>query len=414
MENNNGKRSVIMQPYEYRSFDGINWVDSINEIGEMIGGSSNLVEISKQSLCEDRGNDAELCINESLGILINALNEEAQLTAVGRFMARVELLRSVRGYRYLNRMAENRWNPVDDIATYFIIGGLRSGTSLLLRTLAESQYFRAPYTWELIHPEYIGDERRDKARLIESVTMQDRLWDLVNPEFTRQHLNRGDLPAECLPIMNCGFQSMHWTGCYEVPSYRKHLKSVGFRDAYRIHSIFRSLLVKGSDSQAMLFKAPAHAISLADLLTRYPHARFIYILRSPLDVLSSYKRLISSLRLMRTKEANNKLLDNDCEADVVDSIRPIIDLVSSGVLNRTNFFAIRYSTLSGNLKTSVASIEEWAMVPQKYRSTCRLGKLNPETRAPQNLTQPSVSNSSLVTLHLELDSLLQQKGLLRC
>jgi hypothetical protein len=174
---------------------------------------------------------------EPFQILIDSLRNEAKLSGVGAILARMELIRAIRGRKALvgwsssTNGEQSGSDSPSSLAPLFIIGGARSGTSALLRHLGNWHDVRAPSTVEILHPEVL-DSDPPGGDLVRSVTLQDRLWDLLDPSFSSQHLNRGDLPSECLPIFSCGFQSHHWTGCYRVPSLRQVLSGLWLRERF--------------------------------------------------------------------------------------------------------------------------------------------------------------------------------------
>lgn len=239
---------------------------------------------------------------QGLDRLLEALQSEARLTALGRVVAREEivtpLVNRLRLVEHHKRYPEIGAAPI--VAPIFIIGMGRSGTTVLHELLALDPQFRVARTWEADYPfpppetaTYDSDPR------IGDVQQRLDRTDTVLPDFKRIHRLGATLPQECVRFTTAEFLSLiFWTN-YNVPSYSHWLKDeADMAPAYRYHRRFLQLLQWKHPRSPWVLKSPAHLWSLDVLLQEYPDARFIQTHRDPLRMLASLASLVTHLRKM--------------------------------------------------------------------------------------------------------------------
>lgn len=358
------------------------WYEALNEIGKFLGNVEAIADLNIESLLRGAGlaRDSLDACEEALADLqqlLAALKGEGRLSATGALLARVELVRALRARAALSPvdLGQGVEDPLAWRTVMFIIGGPRCGTSGLQRWMARWSDVRTPNTVEVLYPEVTGSSQ-DSA-LYSSVTLQDRLWDTIDPNFSSQHLNRGDLPAECLPVMSAGFLSHHWTGCYRLPSYERYIQREGSARALAFHRSFARRIASASDRKVLLFKSPAHSLILDDLIACYPNALFLYIDREPDEVIWSHTRLLSSLRNMRSDYADHEADALAAEGTLSQSYDNISRLVAAGKLHDRNFRVVSYRDLDEELIAVTNAICEWLAIrsPAAVMRSIREGRL---------------------------------------
>ncbi|MCP5013743.1 MAG: sulfotransferase [Ketobacter sp.] len=349
-----------------------NWYDALNEIANHLGGAEVISDLSPESLAKAGG--GEFIGEAPFEALIRSLREEADLSGVGAILARTEIIRAIRARLALSKASSKHFFSQYEVIKpsklkpLFIIGGARSGTSALLRHLVGWPDVRAPFTVEILCPETIGSDQIG-TELVQSVTLQDRVWDLLEPSFTSQHLNRGDLPSECLPILNCGFQSHHWTGCYRVPSYSNYLAGSKFESSLSFHQVFASCLAVSAKGQLLVFKSPAYALIVSLILKAYPGARFVFIHRDPVKVASSHARLLATLRRMRSRNVNSFQSDvSDAIEHVEETYISLCRAIDSGKLHHSNLKVFSYEQLLTNVAKLSSELRSWLQLPKLPKS----------------------------------------------
>jgi hypothetical protein len=234
--------------------------------------------------------------------LLASLNEEAQLTPLGRLIATEEVLTALTNRLQLE--AHHQQHPeigAEPIRSPIIMMGMgRSGTTILHELLALDPRNRIPATWEVDMPfpppetaSYESDPRID--------VIQKRLdrTDSIIPDFKSIHRMGARLPQECVRITTGEFASMIFGTTYEVPSYSNWmLEEADVAPAYEYHRRFLQLLQWKCPAERWVLKSPGHLWSLEEMLAAYPDARLIQTHRDPLKTASSLSSLISTLRAM--------------------------------------------------------------------------------------------------------------------
>jgi len=254
---------------------------------------------SKQTGLTDFGNPS---YRVGFDKLLASLNEEAQLTPLGRLIATEEVLTALTNRLQLE--AYHQQYPeigAEPIRSPIIMMGMgRSGTTILHELLALDPRNRIPATWEVDMPfpppekdSYESDPRID--------IIQKRLdrTDSIIPDFKSIHRMGARLPQECVRITTGEFASMIFGTTYEVPSYSNWmLEEADLAPAYEYHRRFLQLLQWKCPAERWVLKSPGHLWSLEEMLAAYPDARLIQTHRDPLKTASSLSSLISTLRAM--------------------------------------------------------------------------------------------------------------------
>lgn len=236
---------------------------------------------------------------EGLRRLIDSYEREADLTVLGRIMARSDLV----------RLLENRlrmtavWRKHPEIGQgeikrpIFILGLPRTGTSILHELLAQDPANRTPMTWEVMHPwpppERAGFETDPRiAQVDKHFGGIDRLL----PDFKSIHPMGAQLPQECVAMTAHDFATIAYHTTNRVPSYQAWLEAADLRPVYASHRRQLQYLQWRCPGDRWVLKSPGHLWALDALLAVYPDARIVQTHRDPLKVLASLVSLMRTLR----------------------------------------------------------------------------------------------------------------------
>lgn len=239
---------------------------------------------------------------EGLVRLLASLRREAQLTPLGRVIARQDLLMAMANR--LQLLDHHQRHPEIGEGSIkrpvFIIGMGRSGTTILHELLALDEQFRVPCTWEVDQP--FPPPRSQTYHSDPRIAACDKTLartDWILPDFKRIHRMGATLPQECVRWTTGEFASMIYWTTYNVPSYAKWLMNeADLAPVYRYHRRFLQLLQWQHPASQWVLKSPGHLWSLEQLCKEYPDARFIQTHRDPLQVVSSLTSLVTVLRSM--------------------------------------------------------------------------------------------------------------------
>jgi len=286
------------------------WVASVNALGDNLGDAGrSMVPIDERELlaaaAANTGLDdyGDSWFREPLSMLLRALEEEADLTLLGRILCRSELQRFLQ-----NRLQiEDYWKRHPELADQkvdgpvFVCGLARTGTTLLHELLAQDPRNRVPMLWEMMFsvppPEtatFSTDSRISRAH------RDIAMLDLIDPAFPSMHENAGDRPNECIFIFALQFLADYFVGQYNIPSYSIGMAGRDLDPVYAYHKRVLQLLQSRHAGERWVLKSPAHIARLDHLFSVYPDARVVVTHRDPLRVISSISNLFTSLRSMRS------------------------------------------------------------------------------------------------------------------
>ena len=236
---------------------------------------------------------------EPLGVLLGALEEEADLTLLGRWITRRFLLRLLEVRAQTVAYVRNDPGVRDEVIDepVFVTGAPRTGTTILHALLAQDPNVRVPEGWELLRPVPPPDPSAfpDEAR----VALADR--ELRMPALTTGTLDAiheysGRMHKECVSSMSFEFRSEEFTARYHVPTYVRWLQSCDMTPAYEWHRLVLQTLQRRFTATRWVLKSPVHLHSLPTLLAVYPDARIVVTHRDPLAVLGSVTSLVATMR----------------------------------------------------------------------------------------------------------------------
>jgi len=230
--------------------------------------------------------------------LLAAIEAEARLHPVGRFMVRQLLLRALavrlRIAALFDLHPEIAQEPVR--APVFIVGLQRTGTTLLQRLLALHPGLRALAAWEAVHPAPFLERRTRPGRpdpRIAQAELAERAARYMAPDFFAIHPIVAQGHEEDSLAFDPSFHTTTAEALMNVPSFTAWLESVDDRPAYREYRGVIQLLLwqrpgpgRGG-ALRWLGKTPLHLEHLDALLETFPDATIVHTHRDPARTLAS-------------------------------------------------------------------------------------------------------------------------------
>lgn len=277
-------------------------VPAISEVARLPFTIASLVNEVRAGEGIDDGGDADFGgtdnFREPLEILLPALENEAQLSVLGRFLARRHLLRLLRVRLQIARYLRADPGAADEqiISPLVVTGAPRTGTTVLHALLAADPALRAPLGWELLLPVPPPIPGADEQARIDLAEAELRGFAGADPGLDAIHEYGARNPKECLSAMSFAFRSEEFVVRYNVPSYTSWFASCDMRPAYDFHRLTLALLQRRSPRPRWVLKTPSHLHSLGVLLDVYPDAKIAVTHRDPLAVLGSVSSLVAHLR----------------------------------------------------------------------------------------------------------------------
>ena len=229
-------------------------------------------------------------LREPLAYLVEDYNTEANLTMMGRFFAKMDLL----------RLLTNRLQLVDDRRKYpqigeekivkpiFITGLPRSGTTLLHNLIASDKNIRVPMYWEILYPSPPPKEETFLTDPRIKRTAGELKWlDRLQPEFKKIHMVGAEYSEECIAFTSYSFQSLVFMLTHYLPQYEQWYRQQDMLEAYKFHYYFLQQLQWGFSAKRWVLKAPIHMNYLDKIFDVYPDAQIVMMHRDPLKVVPS-------------------------------------------------------------------------------------------------------------------------------
>ncbi|MFK7977703.1 MAG: sulfotransferase [Halioglobus sp.] len=342
------------------------WLEAMNREGEYFDLEA-VVPLDEASLLEqamqktglrDMGDDLW---REPFAIYVKALAEEAQLTLMGRLMARSDIVLWLSARLQVVDVLKQHPEILEEeiIAPMVIVGLPRSGTSILFELLWQDEDVGVPLMWEALQPcpppetaTYNTDPRIEKA---------DKLftqWSRVAPEFASMHEMRGDIPSECGLLMAGTFISDHNASLHQTPSYSMWCAQADFLPVYEYHKQMLQILQWKNPRKRWLLKAPEHQVHLDTLLQVYPDARIVQTHRDPIKCMASTTSLMGTLYYMRSDQPfNAQMFENIIMGEATAGrLEHVIAQRESGVVPQSSIADSRYQDLMDNPMACIESI----------------------------------------------------------
>jgi hypothetical protein len=359
------------------------WVAQLNALGESAGdGGRALVPLDvdgalaaaeRETGLSDFGDDG---FREGFAILSRALEEEAQLTLVGRLMARAENARILRSRLQAQALITAHPEILRErvVAPLFVTGLARTGTSLLHELLWRDPSHRAPLAWEMMYPADAAlAPGVDPAPAIARAAQEIELQNHALPATRTMHELGAELPNECIYLFAHDFATDMFTGFYQIPSYTMWLAT---RDHTPLYSQHRRLLqlLQWRRPQHWVMKAPSHMSHLRELFAAYPDARVVITHRDPLQVLGSLANLMASLRSTRSDRVDYGALVGMMAFGHAFLAERVMKERDTGTLPEDQILDVRYCDLVADPVGTVRRIAEWRGAPLGADAEAAIGR----------------------------------------
>ncbi len=261
--------------------------------------------LNADDLMEDAARQAGLTeygdfpLSEGLGVLCRALNREARLNARGLTAVRNEigntLVQRLRIEDFFRRHPET---IQQEIAAPVMVTGLpRGGTTALSQMLSRDPGLRSIRRWEAEWPSPppSPETDRDDGRMFEMQRKLAKQLELT-PEYRTQLQVDANDPTEHYCYLRLTFQSPHFAGFFNVPSYGEWALAAPMTPSYRYVRRTLQFLQARYPTRRWNLKYPQDLYNLPALTEVFPDAILIWNHRDPAKTVPSVASLIVTLR----------------------------------------------------------------------------------------------------------------------
>jgi hypothetical protein len=335
--------------------------------------TDTLLEEARVEAClSDFGDEG---FREPLGIFLRSLEEEAHLHLLGRYEARLMVL----------RLLENRLKIVETLrkdpgiaeeamsAPIFVTGMARTGTSILHELLVQDPALRGPLTWEMWYPAPPPEPNtHDTDPRIDKTQREVKRWELIAPPYRAMHEMDAQLPNECPPLMAHEFMSSWWGGTYDIPGFSAWLAGADIPRAYAMHRRLLQLLQRRFPTRRWALKDPSNLGVLPAVLAVYPDALILVTHRDPLQALASVASLVATLKWMHSDRVDYEEIARSLAMGQAFLFDQLTDWREGGVIPKAQIYDVRYSDLMADPFGTIAGTYNYFGLPFTEEAEARM------------------------------------------
>ncbi|MCX7864358.1 MAG: sulfotransferase, partial [Novosphingobium sp.] len=252
-------------------------------------------KVRRETGLSDFGGD---WFREALHVLVKALNEEAELNALGRFGAFGQLRKVLRD-RLLAQQFFAEHPEIERRALerpVIVVGPMRSGTTRLHRLLAADERFAHLRFFETVCPvPSLGFERGGRDGRWMMAAALHKTVRSFNPLTSSIHPTGPFEPEEELGLLVRSIWGMKHEAQWHVPGYGRWSEEQDATPAYQYMAKLLRLVGWArdeDDARPWVLKTPQHMLDLPALLRTFPDARLIFTHREPKAVVGSSCSLV--------------------------------------------------------------------------------------------------------------------------
>ena len=233
---------------------------------------------------------------EPLSVLVRSINEEADLTLLGRLIQRRRIEGALATRLRVEDLLRRRPEIRDiELGPIVVIAGLqRTGTTTLHRLIASHPEVRAVAAWEGLNPLPLPrEEPGDPHTRIRQALIAERAIAYLAPAFFAVHPAEHDAPEEDVLLLDVSFMSQSAEATMHVPTYARWLEG---RDHTRAYVEFRTLLQLlhwQVPRHHWVLKTPHHMEHLDVVLEVFPTATIVQTHRDPLKTIPSFCSMVA-------------------------------------------------------------------------------------------------------------------------
>lgn len=250
---------------------------------------------------------------EPLGVLVDSINDEAQLSEMGLDMTRRRLTALLVDRLRLRAFQEEHpeVKDVEVVVAAEICGLPRTGSTLLHRLLAASPQLTSTASWECSYPLPFPGEGPDAAERKARAKARMEMFLELSPDFGDLHTVTWDGPEEDVILVDRSFVSMSYDSFYWVPSYGIWLRSYDQSRAYGELREWLQVLQwqdKTREGKKWVLKSPHHLTAAGTVLDAFPECRIVMTHRSPVQAVPSYASMVSTMTAQYSDKADPVLI----------------------------------------------------------------------------------------------------------
>ncbi|MBW1883502.1 MAG: sulfotransferase [Deltaproteobacteria bacterium] len=283
---------------------------------------------------------------DGLRRLLDSLEREARLTAIGRLIAHGEVLRNLEN-RLRVTADWQRWPEMGEVAIekpLFVVGLPRTGSTTLHDLFAQAPGNRVPLTWECHRPSPPPERASydSDPRIAENQAYLDMTSGALIPEFKAIHPMGALLAQECVMLQAFDFMSIIFANQFRIPSYERWVEAVDLRPSYQTHRRQLQYMQWRCPGERWVLKSVGHLWGLEALFDIYPDARVVMTHRDPLKLIASHCSLVSMACSMGSDQVDDAEIGREWSQSWEGAMRQGISFRESGKVPPEQFFDMHF------------------------------------------------------------------------
>ncbi len=273
--------------------------NALGELGRSIGidssiDASKLIErASRKTGLLDFDGDYAI---EALKVLVDSINEEAELTPLGQVIQRSRLLNAlITRLRIRDHVNENHEVVDRPLNNVVLIAGLqRTGTTLLQRLIASHPEFRGVTAVEAFDPvAAVTDGGTNSGPAKRQAVLYRNALAYLAPDFRKIHPLDTNEPEEDVLLLDLNFMSQAPEAMMRVPNYASWLETRDHGSTYAHFQTTLQMLQSRHPQTHWVLKSPHHMEYLDVVLEQFPQATIIQTHRDPRSTVPSFCSMVT-------------------------------------------------------------------------------------------------------------------------
>ncbi|MHB1425418.1 MAG: sulfotransferase family protein [Gemmataceae bacterium] len=287
----------------------------------------------------------EECFHEPLRILVQCLEEEAELTPLGRLFMKATLRHFAANRLLVRQYVKDHPEALEEPLPrpLFVVGLPRTGTTLLYNLLCRDETRRPLLMWEAMQPAPNSgkyDTRRNRARLLAHLIHR---WSA--PQLRSVHPLEADGPDESTALTMNTFVSPAFVLLGRIPRYIDWLLHRGREMlpwAYEQYRIYLQVLRHQGRRAPWILKSPGHSYGLQALLSVFPDACVVLTQRDLIQVVPSTCSLFAIMHAIYSDNVDCRRLG----PEILELLRTLQHMLHHDAdLNSARIFSVEYRAL---------------------------------------------------------------------
>jgi hypothetical protein len=294
---------------------------------------------------------------DGLAVLLESYAAEADLTPLGRKVARVGL----RGALAARLLSESAWASHPQYADVrihrpiFVTGLPRSGTTALHRLLTADPGHQGLELWLAEMPQPRPPRETWAANAVfQHIQAGYERHHVEHPEFMGVHYIAADTVEECWQLLRQNLRSVSYECLAHLPTYSAWLREQDWTGPYRRHRRNLQMIGLNDAGRRWVLKNPSHLFALDAIMAVYPDALIVQTHRTPRAVIGS----MCSLAAQATQGWSAAFEGDVIGADQLELWARGLDgfAQSRGRYDQSQFFDVYYDDFTADPVRTVESV----------------------------------------------------------